>query len=107
VQKQDKMESTMSAQAPKETHEHRLKRLKIRAWRRGIKEMDLLIGGYADANLASMTPQELDDFEMLMSEHDQDLLAWVTGQHEVPVELQPTLDLLLAFADKQGVAHGG
>lgn len=97
----------MSVQAPKETHEHRLKRLKIRAWRRGIKEMDLLIGGYADANLAHMTLQQLDDFEMLMSEHDQDLLAWVTGQHEVPVELQPTLDLLLEFADKQGVVRGG
>ena len=97
----------MSEHAPNETHEHRLKRLKIRAWRRGIKEMDLLIGGYADAHLAVMSPQELDDFEMLMSEHDQDLLSWATGQHEVPVELKPTLDLLLAFADAQGVAHGG
>ncbi|MFT6425297.1 MAG: antitoxin CptB [Celeribacter sp.] len=101
------MEIIMSEHAPNETHEHRLKRLKIRAWRRGIKEMDLLIGGYADAHLAVMSPQELDDFEMLMSEHDQDLLAWATGQHEVPVELKPTLDLLLAFADAQGVAHGG
>ncbi|MBU2868493.1 succinate dehydrogenase assembly factor 2 [Pacificibacter marinus] len=101
------METDMSAPASTETHEHRLKRLKIRAWRRGIKEMDLLIGGYADAHLALMTPQELDDFEMLMSEHDQDLLAWATGQHAVPAELKPTLDLLLAFADKTGVAHGG
>lgn len=97
----------MSHHAHTETHEHRLKRLKIRAWRRGIKEMDLLIGGYADAHLSTMSVQELDDFEMLMSEHDQDLLAWVTGQHEVPSELKPTLDLLLAFADSKGVAHGG
>lgn len=89
----------MSVHARDETHEHRLKRLKIRAWRRGIKEMDLLIGGYADAHLATMTAQELDDFETLMSEHDQDLLAWVTEQHEVPVELKPTLELLLAFAE--------
>jgi antitoxin CptB len=101
------METDMPVNAATETLEHRLKRLKIRAWRRGIKEMDLLIGGYADAHLAVMTPQELDDFEMLMSEHDQDLLSWATGQHEVPVELKPTLDLLLAFADKKGVAHGG
>ncbi|WP_417248070.1 succinate dehydrogenase assembly factor 2 [Celeribacter sp.] len=84
-----------------ETHEHRLKRINIRAWRRGIKEMDLLIGGYADANLASMSEAELDAFEALMDENDQDLLAWATGQQDAPADLKPTLDKVVAFADPE------
>jgi antitoxin CptB len=89
-----------------EPHEHRLKRLKIRAWRRGIKEMDLLIGGYADAHLAILSAQELDDFEVLMDEQDQDLLAWATGQTETPAHYKATLQRLLDFAEQRGVAHG-
>lgn len=84
-----------------ETHEHRLKRIKIRAWRRGIKEMDLLIGGYADAHLATMSAEELDAFEALMEENDQDLLAWATGTQEVPQALKPMLDTVVGFADPQ------
>lgn len=82
-----------------ETHEHRLKRIKIRAWRRGIKEMDLLIGGYADAHLAVMSEAELDAFEALMDENDQDLLAWATGQEATPPRHQEMLERIIAFAD--------
>ncbi|WP_439104150.1 succinate dehydrogenase assembly factor 2 [Celeribacter marinus] len=82
-----------------ETHEHRLKRIKIRAWRRGIKEMDLLIGGYADAHLPTMTADELDAFEHMMDENDQDLLAWVTHQEPTPAHFQVMLDKVVAFAD--------
>ncbi|SLN49771.1 Flavinator of succinate dehydrogenase [Aquimixticola soesokkakensis] len=81
-----------------ETTETRVKRLKIRAWRRGIKEMDLVIGGYADAHLATMSPAELDEFETAMNEHDQDLLSWMTGQSEMPAELAPMLTKLKNFA---------
>lgn len=89
-----------------EPREHRLKRLKIRAWRRGIKEMDLLIGGFADAHLAILSDAELDDFETLMDEQDQDLLSWATGQAEVPAQFKATLQRLLDFAEERGVAHG-
>jgi antitoxin CptB len=89
-----------------ERPEHRLKRLKIRAWRRGIKEMDLLIGGYADAHLAIMSGDELDAFETLMNEQDQDLLAWSTGQEPTPEHFASTLQRLLDFAEESGVAHG-
>lgn len=82
-----------------EPREHRVKRLKIRAWRRGIKEMDLLIGGYADAHLEIMTEAELDELEALMDENDQDLLAWATQQQPAPDHFKPMLDKLLAFAD--------
>ena len=43
-----------------ESHEDRLKRLKMRSMRRGIKEMDLILTAYADANLAKMSPAALD-----------------------------------------------
>ncbi|WP_321362675.1 succinate dehydrogenase assembly factor 2 [uncultured Celeribacter sp.] len=82
-----------------ETIDIRRKRLKIRAWRRGIKEMDLLIGGYADAHLASMNEAQLDEFEQLMDEHDQDLLSYATGLKPVPTHLKPMLDKLIADAD--------
>ncbi len=63
-----------------ETAEHRLKRLKMRSMRRGIKEMDLILVRFADARLHSMTETELDAYEALLDENDQDLYQWVSGQ---------------------------
>jgi antitoxin CptB len=59
--------------------ETRLKRLRIRSWRRGTKEMDLLLGPYADAALAELDGAALDAFEALLAENDQDLYAWISG----------------------------
>jgi len=67
-----------------ESREVRLKRMRIRAWRRGIKEMDLVLGGYANSELASMSDADLDLFEAVMGENDHDILQWVTGQVEPP-----------------------
>ena len=69
---------------PNETHEDRLKRLKMRAMRRGIKEMDLILSAYSDANLTQMNPEELDLFDAILHENDQELYAWVTGQEVAP-----------------------
>jgi antitoxin CptB len=74
------------------------KRLAWRASRRGIKEMDIVVGGFADARLPTMTPQELISFEVLLEIPDQQLLSWVTGQEAVPLELRsPMLLDMLAF----------
>ena len=62
----------------------RRKRLAIRAWRRGIKEMDLILGGYADAELAGMDARDMDGFEALMAEDDHDIYQWVSGQAAPP-----------------------
>jgi len=70
-----------------ETHEHRLKRMKMRAMRRGIREMDLILTAYADTHLAAMGPEELDRFDALLGENDQDLYAWVTGRVAPPEHL--------------------
>ncbi len=68
-----------------ETRETRLKRLRIRSWRRGIKEMDLILGGYADTELAALDDRALEVFEAVLGENDHDLFEWVTGQREPPV----------------------
>ncbi|THD75774.1 succinate dehydrogenase assembly factor 2 [Thalassobius vesicularis] len=63
-----------------ELHEHRLKRLAMRSMRRGIKEMDIILMRYADAKLAGMSDAELTEYDALLSENDQDLYQWVSGQ---------------------------
>lgn len=67
-----------------ETPEHRLKRMKMRSMRRGIKEMDLILTAYADGSLAGMTAGQLDIYDALLHENDQDLYQWVTGQVPAP-----------------------
>jgi antitoxin CptB len=74
------------------------KRLAWRASRRGIKEMDIIVGGYANAKLPTMTAQELITFEALLEIPDQHLLSWVTRQEDVPENMKnPMLLQLLAF----------
>lgn len=67
-----------------ELYEHRLKRLKMRSMRRGIKEMDLILSAFADATLGDMDASTLDDYDALLNENDQDLYRWVTGQEAAP-----------------------
>jgi antitoxin CptB len=74
------------------------KRLAWRASRRGIKEMDIIVGGYADAHLPTMSAKDLITFEALLEIPDQQLLSWVTRQEDVPLELRnPMLMDILAF----------
>ncbi len=67
-----------------ESRDTRIKRLTMRSMRRGIKEMDILLSGYAAANLAAMSPQKMDLYDHLLGENDQDLYQWVTGQAPAP-----------------------
>ena len=67
-----------------ETAEARLKRMAMRSWRRGTKEMDLILGPFADARLAAMPEGVLVLYDRLLSENDQDLLPWVLGQGACP-----------------------
>jgi antitoxin CptB len=62
----------------------RRRRILVRAWRRGIREMDLVIGGFADAEIGTLDEAELDQLETLMDEDDGDILKWVTGEAETP-----------------------
>ena len=67
-----------------EAPEVRLKRLRMRSMRRGIREMDLILTAFADAELSRMSPEELDDYDRLLNENDQDLYVWVTGKSPAP-----------------------
>lgn len=67
--------------------EVRKKRLYMRSIRRGIKEMDILLQNYADKHLETMDVAELDVYEAMLNENDQDLYQWVTGQVAPPAEL--------------------
>jgi antitoxin CptB len=62
----------------------RRRRMRYRAWHRGTKEMDLVLGPFADAHLEGLAAPELDRLETLMDEEDTDLLKWVMGQEPVP-----------------------
>ncbi|MEL6478292.1 MAG: succinate dehydrogenase assembly factor 2 [Pseudomonadota bacterium] len=77
--------------------ETRVKRLRIRCWRRGTKEMDLLLGAYADSALTSLEPEALDAFEAMLEENDQDLYVWFSRQAPEPAAHRATLARLRAF----------
>ena len=81
--------------------EARLKRLRIRAWRRGTKEMDLILGPFCDAKAQGMDADDLDLLEALMEENDQDLYLWVSGQAAPPGRFA---DLLSRIARHAGAA---
>ena len=64
--------------------ELRLKRLRFRAWHRGTREADLMIGGYFDKHAAAMDERELSWFEALLEEQDVDIMAWALGTLPCP-----------------------
>lgn len=79
-----------------ETAEIRLKRLKMRSWRRGTKEMDLILGPFSDTGLASLNPKDLEVYEKLLEENDQDLYQWFSGQVEKPARFSVLIDHIAA-----------
>ena len=62
----------------------RRRKILFRAWHRGMREMDLIMGRFADAQIGNLSEAELDEFERLIEVLDRDLLSWVTGEVEVP-----------------------
>lgn len=81
-----------------EIPENRLKRLAMRSHRRGTKEMDLILGRYADDRLRSMDSAGLDVYEALLEENDQDLYQWVTGQVAPPHRFQDIVETVARHA---------
>lgn len=87
-----------------ETPDNRLKRLHMRSWRRGMKEMDLILGRFADDCLGALPAEDLDAYERLLAENDQDLYLWVTRriggapQGDGPAALGPMLDRIAGHA---------
>lgn len=83
---------------PVESPEARLKRMKMRSWRRGTKEMDLILGPFADATLASLPEDDLALYDALLNESDTDLLPWVLGQRPAPLDFADLIARIAAAA---------
>jgi antitoxin CptB len=66
--------------------DERRRRLLFRAWHRGTREADLIMGRFADAHIATLNDAELDEYEHLLEALETDLLTWVTGMSAVPAE---------------------
>jgi antitoxin CptB len=81
----------MSADIDTEDREARKRKLSFRAWRRGFKEADIILGNYADERLPGMTDAELDIFEVLLEIPDQDLYGWIIGREETPEASKSTI----------------
>jgi antitoxin CptB len=62
----------------------RRRKLLFRAWHRGMREMDLIMGRFADAAIGQLSEDELVEFEALIEVPDPQLLAWVTGEAPAP-----------------------
>ncbi len=76
----------------------RRRKILFRAWHRGTREMDLLMGRFADAALAGMTDAELDEFERLIEVPDPELFAWIMGEADAPFDYAtPMFRKLKAF----------
>jgi antitoxin CptB len=82
----------------------RRKRLLFRCWHRGTREMDLILGRFADAEIAALTDDELDELERLIELPDPDLYAALTGDRPIaPEHAGPLFDRLKRFP---AVDHG-
>ena len=79
----------------------RRKRLLFRSWHRGTKETDLILGRFAERNLADFSDAQLERYEALLERHDPELYAWISGHEPVPPECDhDVMDLLLDFKNQ-------
>src|SRR3954447_18148846 len=84
----------------------RRRRTLFRAWHRGTREMDLIMGRFADAEIGAMSDADLADFERLIELPDRDLYLWITGQAETPSNYAtPVLARLKAFHTHPAAIH--
>jgi len=80
----------------------RRRKLLFRAWHRGMREMDLIMGRFADATIERLAAAELRDFEHLMEVPDPEVLAWIIGEAEVPPTYDTALFRLLRDFNRKG-----
>lgn len=81
--------------------EPRRAKLLFRSWHRGMREMDLILGQFADAEIDALNDAELDQYEQLLDINDTEFLPWITGERPVPANLDsPLLQKILASRPK-------
>lgn len=86
----------------------RLKMLKLRAWRRGFREADLILGPFADRYVSTFDADELDQFEALLNAPDHDLYGWILEREPTPPQFDGSLmNKLKIFRDEPKGPRGG
>lgn len=79
-------------------HDSRLRRLRFRAWHRGFREADLILGPFADTHGANLTLEQIDTLETLLEESDREIYAWIVGQEPTPEKFETdVLAMIRAF----------
>jgi antitoxin CptB len=81
----EEFEAVMTERSSEGLDERRRKLL-FRAWRRGVREMDLIVGRFADVYIDKFDEPSLDQFERLIEVPNAELYAWVTGDQTAPAE---------------------
>ena len=81
-----------------ETKHARLRKLDYRSRHRGIREMEIVVGKFAETVLETLSDTELDDYERILELPDDKLFSWATGRETVPEDVRsPLLDALLSL----------
>src|SRR5712691_11261929 len=81
----------------------RRRKLLFRSWHRGMREMDLVMGKFADAEISRLTEAELDEYQRLLELPDGELLLWITDEQKIPAEHDgAVLRRLRAFHHESG-----
>ena len=80
----------------------RRRKLLFRSWHRGMREMDLIMGRFADATVQQLTQEELAEFEQLLEVPDRELLAWIIGEADVPPDYDTALFRRLREFNRSG-----
>lgn len=80
----------------------RRRKLLFRAWHRGMREVDLIMGRFADAAVEQLSEGELTEFEQMLEVPDRELLAWITGETPVPEEYDTPLFRRLRDFNRRG-----
>jgi antitoxin CptB len=84
----------------------RRRRILFRSWHRGLREMDLIMGRFADAEIGILSESDLDEFERLIEVPDADLFRWITGELEAPENYDtPVFRRLQAFHSHTAPIH--
>jgi antitoxin CptB len=89
----------MNEAARSDSLDPRRRRALFRSWHRGTREMDLILGPFADAQLGGLTADELAQYEALLEQPDTDFYQWITGEKPAPPEVDGELfQRIRAFA---------
>jgi antitoxin CptB len=81
----------------------RRRRILFRAWRRGLREMDLALGQFADAHLTGLGDEDIAEFETWLDLPDPDILSWITGEAPTPAEFDTPLFARLRAAPRDAL----